>query len=81
VLGTKSPKYLEMAQRHISLSIFPWGSGPTVATLEYIVFLGHVVALEPSTWWGQVLFATRLRIAAWTVHLHTVVTGTPFPGY
>jgi hypothetical protein len=28
---------------------FPWGSGPTVATLEYIVFLGHVAALEPST--------------------------------
>jgi hypothetical protein len=60
---------------------FPWGSGPTVATLEYIVFLGHVAALEPSTWWGQVLFATRLRIAAWTPHLHTVVTGTPVLGY
>jgi hypothetical protein len=33
---------------------FPWGSGPAVDTLEHIVFLGHVAALEPSTWWGQV---------------------------
>lgn len=52
---------------------FPWGSGPTVDTMEYIIFLGHVAALEPSTWWSQVLFATRLRT---TSHLHTVVTGT-----
>jgi hypothetical protein len=37
---------------------FPWGSGPTVDTLEYIVFSGHVAALEPSTWWGRVLFTT-----------------------
>jgi hypothetical protein len=29
---------------------FPWGSGPTVDTLEYIVFSSHVVAPEPSTW-------------------------------
>jgi hypothetical protein len=33
---------------------FPWGSGPTVAILGYIVFPGHVTALEPSSWWGQV---------------------------
>jgi hypothetical protein len=33
---------------------FLWGSRPTVATLEYIVFPGHAAALEPSTWWGQV---------------------------
>jgi hypothetical protein len=37
---------------------FPWGSGPTVDTLEDIVFPGHVAPLEPSTWWGHVLFAT-----------------------
>jgi hypothetical protein len=60
---------------------FPWGSGPTVDTLEDIVFPGHVAALEPPTWRGHVLFVTRLRIAAWTPHLHTIVTGTPFPGY
>jgi hypothetical protein len=60
---------------------FPWGSGPTVAILEYIVLPGYVEALELSTWWGHVLFATRLRIAVWTQRLHTVVTGTPFPGY
>jgi hypothetical protein len=30
------------------------GSGPTVDTLEDIVSPSHVVALEPSTWWGQV---------------------------
>jgi hypothetical protein len=37
---------------------FPWGSGPTVDTLEYIVSSGHVAAPEPPTWWGQALFAT-----------------------
>jgi hypothetical protein len=42
---------------------FPWGYGPTVDTLEYIVFSGHVAALEPSTWWGRVLFTTRLEIS------------------
>jgi hypothetical protein len=31
---------------------FPWGSGLTVDTLEYIIFSGHVAVLEPSTWWG-----------------------------
>jgi hypothetical protein len=34
---------------------FSWGSGPTVDTLEYVVFSGHVAALEPSMWWGRVL--------------------------
>jgi hypothetical protein len=29
---------------------FPWGSKPTVDTLEYIVFSGHVAAPKPSTW-------------------------------
>ena len=43
---------------------FSWGSGPTVDTLEYIVFSGHVAAPEPSTWWGRSLFTTRLVIAA-----------------
>jgi hypothetical protein len=37
---------------------FPWGFGPTVDTLEDIVFSGHVAALEPSSWWGRVLFTT-----------------------
>jgi hypothetical protein len=60
---------------------FPWRSGPTVATLEYVVSSGHVAAPELPTWWGHVLFATRLKIAVWTQHLHTVVTGTPFSGY
>jgi hypothetical protein len=36
----------------------PWGSGLTVDTLEYIIFTGHVAALELSTWWGWVLFIT-----------------------
>jgi hypothetical protein len=43
---------------------FLWGSGPTVDTLEYIVFSGHVAAPEPSTWWDWVLFTMRLEIAA-----------------
>jgi hypothetical protein len=37
---------------------FPWGSGPTVVALEYVVFSGHVAAPEPPMWWGYVLFAT-----------------------
>jgi hypothetical protein len=32
---------------------FPWGSGPTVDTLEDIFFSGHVAAPESSTWWGR----------------------------
>jgi hypothetical protein len=60
---------------------FPWGSGPTVDTLEDIVFSGHVAALEPSTWWGRALFTTRLEIAARAPRLHTVVRGTPVSGY
>jgi hypothetical protein len=59
----------------------PWGSGPTVDILEYIVFSGHVAAPEPSTWWGRVLFTTRLEIAAWTPRLYAVVRGTPVSGY
>jgi hypothetical protein len=59
----------------------PWGSGPTVDTLEYIVFSGHVATPESSTWWGWVLFTTRLEIAAWAPCLHTVVRGTPVLGY
>jgi hypothetical protein len=35
---------------------FPWGFGPSVDTLEDIVFSGHVVAPEPSTWRGQARF-------------------------
>jgi hypothetical protein len=37
---------------------FPWGSGPTIDILQYIVFSGHVVTREPSTWWGRALFTT-----------------------
>jgi hypothetical protein len=44
---------------------FPWGSGPTIDILEYIVFSGHVATPEPPTWWGGVLFTTRLEIATW----------------
>jgi hypothetical protein len=57
------------------------GSGPTVDTLEDIVFSGHVAALEPSMWWGRVLFTTRLEIAARAPLLHTVVRCTPVSGY
>jgi hypothetical protein len=60
---------------------FPWGSGPTVDTLEDIVFPGRVVAPEPPTWRGQVLFTARLEIAAQAPCLHTVVRGTPDSGY
>jgi hypothetical protein len=60
---------------------FPWGSGPIVDTLGDIVFSGHVAALEPSLWWGRVLFATRLEIVVRAPRLHTVVRGTPISGY
>jgi hypothetical protein len=60
---------------------FPWGSGLTVDTLEYIIFLGHVAVSEPSTWCGRALFTTRLEIAAWVSLLHTVERGTPISGY
>jgi hypothetical protein len=60
---------------------FPWGSGSIVDTLEDIVFFGHVAALDPSTWWGRVLFATRLEIVVRAPRLHTVVRGTPVSGY
>jgi hypothetical protein len=62
-------------------TLFPWGSGPTVHTLEYIIFFGHVAALEPSTWWGRVLFTMRLEIVVWVSRLHTVVRGTLVSGY
>jgi hypothetical protein len=38
---------------------FPWGSGLTVDTLEYIIFSGHVAAPEPSTWWSRVLLLAQ----------------------
>jgi hypothetical protein len=60
---------------------FPWGSGPTVDTLEYIIFFGHVAPPEPSTWWGRVLFTTQLEIATWVPRLYTVTRGTLVSGY
>jgi hypothetical protein len=48
------------------------GSGLTVDTLEYIIF-GHVVAPEPSTWWGQVLLlaqSSRPRLGRATTWSH-----------
>jgi hypothetical protein len=35
--------------------VFPWGFGPTVATLEYIVSSGRVAATELPTWRVRVL--------------------------
>jgi hypothetical protein len=60
---------------------FPWGSGPSADILEYIVLSGHVAALELSTWWGRLLFTTRLEIAARAPCLHTIVRGTHNSGY
>jgi hypothetical protein len=74
-LARKSGPYMQGS------GTFPWGSGPTVDTLEDIVFFCHVAALEPSPWWGRVLFTTRLDIAARAPCLHTVVRGTPILGY
>jgi hypothetical protein len=37
-------------------------SSPTDCILGYIVFSGHVAPLEPSTWWGRVLFTAESRL-------------------
>jgi hypothetical protein len=58
-----------------------WRSGPTDCIPGYTIFSGHMAPLEPSTWWGQVLFTTWLEIAARAPCLHTVVRGTPDSGY
>jgi hypothetical protein len=60
---------------------FQWGSGPIVDTLECITFSGHVAASEPSAWWGRVMFIAFLEIDARAPRLHTIVRGTPIPGY
>jgi hypothetical protein len=62
-------------------STLPRGFGLTVDTLVYIIFSGNVAAPELSTWWGRVLFTTRLEIAVRAPRLHTVVRGTPVSGY
>jgi hypothetical protein len=49
--------------------------------MEYIVSSGHVVAPEPPTWRGRVLFTAQLEIATRAPCLHTVVRGTPDSGY
>jgi hypothetical protein len=54
-----------------------WRSGPTDCILGYIIFSGHAAHLEPSTWWGRVLFTAWLEIVARAPCLHTVVRGTP----
>jgi hypothetical protein len=48
----------EVRSAYMGVRHLPWGSRPTVDTLGYIVFSGHVAALESSTWWGRVLFTT-----------------------
>jgi hypothetical protein len=62
-------------------STFPWGSGPTIDTMEYIVSSDHVAAPVLPTWRGQAMFATWPEVAAWTPRLHTVERSTPDSGY
>jgi hypothetical protein len=73
--------YPEVRSVYTGVWYFPMGPGPTVDTLEDIVFSGHVAALEPSTWRGRVLLTTRLEIAVWAPRLNAVVRGTPGSGY
>jgi hypothetical protein len=40
---------------------FPWGSRPTINTLEYIVSSGYVAAPKPPTRWGRTLFCHVTR--------------------
>jgi hypothetical protein len=65
-----SGPYPEVRSVRTEVRHFPMGSEPTVDILEYIILSGHVVALELSTWWGWVLFTTRLEIAARAPCLH-----------
>jgi hypothetical protein len=50
---------------------FPWGSGPTVDTLEYIIFSGHVAVPDPPMRRGQTVLWTQSnhprleRVTAW----------------
>jgi hypothetical protein len=73
--------YPEVRSVYTRVRHFPMGSGPTVDTLEYIVFSGHAAAPEPSMWWGRVLFTTRLETAVWVPRLITVVRGTLVLGH
>jgi hypothetical protein len=57
------------------------GSGSSDDIMEHATFSGHVAAPESSTWWCQAPFITRLEIGAWVPLLHTIVRGTPIPGY
>jgi hypothetical protein len=60
---------------------FPWGSGSTDDMMVYVTFSDHVAASESSMWWGRAPFITRLEIDVRVPRLHTVVRGTPVPGY
>jgi hypothetical protein len=51
---------------------FPWGSRLTGDALEYVTLSGHVAALDPPMWWGQVLLLAQSsrprlgRVMAWS---------------
>jgi hypothetical protein len=65
----------------LGFGTFPWGSRSTDDIMVYVTFSGHVAAPESSMWWGRALFIMRLEIDARVPRLHTVVRGTPVPGY
>jgi hypothetical protein len=46
-VGTQSPKYLEMAQGHISLSVFQWGPAQQKAFEEQKQYLIDLTTLTP----------------------------------
>jgi hypothetical protein len=54
---------------------FPWGSGLTSDTSEYVTSSGHVAAPDPPMWWGQVLLLAQSsrprlgRVMSWS-HIH-----------
>jgi hypothetical protein len=60
---------------------FPWGPDPLLIPWSISASLSTWRPQSPSTWWGRVLFATRLEIVAWAPRLHMVVRGTPISGY
>jgi hypothetical protein len=62
VLDTKSPKYLEMAQRHISLSAVPVDGGRGGGTrlekamsTHYLISDGYLGVVWFTYWFGNVM--------------------------
>jgi hypothetical protein len=63
---------LETRTVYTGSDTFPWGSEFTGDASEYATFSGHIAALDPPMWWGQVLLLAQSsrprlgRVMAWS---------------